>query len=46
MKDLLMINTALAMIDAGKFERLIYIRNNIEVKDTVPLGLKSGPFTE
>lgn len=46
MKDLLMINTALAMIDAGKFDRLVYIRNNIEVRDTMPIGHLPGGFGE
>lgn len=46
MKDFLMVNAALKLIESGEFESLLYIRNNIEVKDTMPLGLKSGPFTE
>ena len=41
-KDYLMINAALQLIEEGKYDKLFYVRNNIEVKDTVPLGALPG----
>lgn len=41
-KDLLMVNTALEKINKGQFKSIFYVRNNIEVKDTVPLGALPG----
>ena len=37
-KSSLMLSHALDAVQKGKFERIIFIRNNIEVKDTTPLG--------
>lgn len=37
-KSSLMLTHALEAIQKGKFDKIIFIRNNIEVKDTVPLG--------
>lgn len=42
MKDYLMVNAALKLISNGEFDSLLYIRNNIEVKDTMPLGALPG----
>ena len=42
MKDYLMVNAALKLIESGEFESLLYIRNNIEVKNTMPLGALPG----
>ena len=41
-KDYLMLAHALNLINKGHFDKLIYIRNNIEVKDTAPLGALPG----
>lgn len=41
-KDYLMVNAALKLINSGEFDSLLYIRNNIEVKDTMPLGALPG----
>ena len=41
-KDYLMVNAALKLIENGEFESLLYIRNNIEVKNTMPLGALPG----
>ena len=37
-KTSLMLSHALDMVQRGKMDKIIFIRNNIEVKDTVPLG--------
>lgn len=37
-KTALMLSHALDMIQKGKMSKLVFIRNNIEVKDTIPLG--------
>lgn len=41
-KTFLMIATALQLISDGKFERLIWVRNNQEVKDTRAIGALPG----
>ena len=41
-KDFLMVNVALDKIRRGIYSKLIYVRNNIEVKDTVALGSLPG----
>lgn len=33
---------ALSAVDQGKFEKIIWVRNNVDVKDTVPLGALPG----
>lgn len=45
-KDYLMLAHALNLINKGNFDKLIYIRNNIEVKDTSPLGALPGGMEE
>lgn len=37
-KSSLMLSHALDGIQKGKFDKIVFIRNNIEVKDTTPLG--------
>lgn len=37
-KDYLMIAHALNLIEKGKFDRLVWVRNNVEVKDSEPIG--------
>lgn len=41
-KDYLMLNVALDLIHKGYYDKLVYVRNNIEVRDTVPLGALPG----
>lgn len=41
-KDFLMITHALDFIRQGLFEKIVWVRNNIEVKNTVPLGALPG----
>ena len=44
-KTFLMITTALQLISEGKFDKIIWVRNNQEVKDTKALGaLPGGPM--
>jgi PhoH-like ATPase len=43
-KDFCMISHAIDMIESAKFQKLIWVRNNIEVKDTEKIGyLPDGP---
>jgi len=41
-KDLLMLNTALELIEKDRFEKIVYVRNNVEVKDSKPIGFLPG----
>jgi len=41
-KDFLMINEALQRLDSGEFDKLIWVRNNIEVKGVEKLGALPG----
>lgn len=41
-KSLLMINAAMDLVKNNKFEKVVYVRNNIEVKDTKQLGALPG----
>lgn len=41
-KDFLMVSHAINMIEHGKYEKLVWVRNNIEVKDSKPLGALPG----
>ena len=41
-KTMSLVVAALDAISKGKFEKIIWVRNNIEVKDTVPLGSLPG----
>lgn len=41
-KDYCMISHAMDFIMAGKFERLVWVRNNIELKDTEEIGFRKG----
>ena len=45
-KTMLMIGTALQLIRQGKFDKIVYVRNNIEVKDSKPLGALPGTADE
>lgn len=41
-KDFLMCNAAIDMLERGKIDRIVYVRNNIEVKDSKPIGYLPG----
>ena len=41
-KTLLMITHALDLIERGQFQKIVWVRNNIEVKNTIPLGSLPG----
>ena len=44
-KDFVMISNAIQLLKNNKFERLVWVRNNVEVKNTNPLGaLPDGIF--
>lgn len=45
-KSMLMIASALHAVRAGQFDRIVYVRNNIEVKDSKPLGFLPGTSDE
>jgi predicted ribonuclease YlaK len=41
-KDFLMISNAIELIRQGKYDKLVWIRNNIEVADSKPIGYIPG----
>lgn len=41
-KSFSIIAAALAAIEAGKYKKIVWVRNNIDVKDTTPLGALPG----
>ena len=41
-KDYLMSSAAIDLIEKGKFEKLVWVRNNIEVKNSKPIGYLPG----
>ena len=45
-KDFLMCSAAINLIESGKFEKIVYIRNNIEVKNSKPIGHLPGSYNE
>lgn len=45
-KDYLMTSAALELLEKGKFEKIIWVRNNIEVKDSKPIGYLPGSYKE
>jgi len=45
-KDLLMSAVALDLLEHNKFERIVYVRNNIEVKNSKPVGFLPGTYNE
>ena len=45
-KTMLMVSSAVDMIEKHKFDKLIWIRNNIEVKNTKELGALPGTLLE
>lgn len=45
-KDLLMCAAAIDMLERSKFDKIVYIRNNIEVKNSKPIGFLPGSNDE
>lgn len=45
-KDIIMLSNALKLIEEGKFERLIYVRNAVGVKDANEIGYLPGSKDE
>lgn len=45
-KDFLMVNHAVDLIEKGKYDKIVWFRNNIEVKDTKEIGFLPGSMLE
>lgn len=45
-KDFLMCSAAIDLIEHNKFEKIVYVRNNIEVKNSKPIGFLPGSYNE
>lgn len=45
-KDFIMCSTAVDLLEHNKFEKIVYIRNNIEVKNSKPIGHLPGTYNE
>ena len=45
-KTFIMAATAMDLLERGKFDKLVYVRNNIEVKDSKPIGHLPGTANE
>lgn len=45
-KTFIMAATAMDLLERGKFDKLVYVRNNIEVKDSKPIGHLPGTSNE
>lgn len=45
-KDVLMASAAVDLIEHGKFDKIVYVRNNIEVKNSKPIGFLPGSYTD
>lgn len=45
-KDYLMISIALDLIRRGKYDKILWLRNTIEVKDSKPIGFLPGTMME
>lgn len=45
-KDFLMCSAALDLLENGKYEKIVYVRNNIEVKNSKPIGFLPGSYNE
>lgn len=45
-KDYLMCAAAIDMLEKGKVDKIVYVRNNIEVKDSKPIGHLPGTGNE
>ena len=45
-KDYLMSSAAIDLIEKGKFDKIVWVRNNIEVKNSKPIGHLPGDYKE
>ncbi len=45
-KDFLMCAAAIDLLEHGKYEKIVYVRNNIEVKNSKPIGFLPGGYNE
>lgn len=45
-KDFIMVANAINMISSGKYEKLIYIRNNVSLRDVPEMGFLPGDMLE
>ncbi len=45
-KDFLMCSAAIDLLEHNKFEKIVYVRNNIEVKNSRPIGFLPGNYNE
>lgn len=45
-KDFLMCSVAIDLLEHNKFEKIVYVRNNIEVKNSKPIGYLPGSYNE
>lgn len=45
-KTYLMCASALELLERGKFNKIVYVRNNIEVKNSKPIGHLPGTYNE
>lgn len=45
-KDFLMINHAIDLINKGKYDKIVWVRNNVEVKNSKQLGFLPGSIVE
>lgn len=46
MKDYLMSSTAVDLLEKGRFEKIVWVRNNVEVKNSKPIGHLPGGYAE
>lgn len=45
-KTYLMCASALELLEKGKYDRIVYVRNNVEVKNSKPIGHLPGSYNE
>lgn len=45
-KDFLMCSVAIDLLEHNRFEKIVYVRNNIEVKNSKPIGYLPGSYDE
>lgn len=45
-KDFIMCSAAIDLLEHNKFEKIVYVRNNIEVKNSKPIGHLPGTYNE
>lgn len=41
-KDYTMLSHAMNLIEKGKFDKIVFVRNNIELEDSEPIGFRKG----